>query len=108
MDHSNISRFHNPPFFIESRSGKENIVDLPLTRLLTGIDEGNMLLVNRACLTICVSFIFVIVQHLNFITFLQEYSTVAPALTCLIRVHLSRSSPFYVQLKVSKLLLRLN
>lgn len=87
VHHSNVGRFNYPALLIESWRSKKDVVGLPFSRFFTGINEGDMLLVYRTCLSVRIRLIFKIIQHLNFIALLQEYPTITPALTCLLGVN---------------------
>jgi hypothetical protein len=79
---------------IERWSGKNYIIDIPLTGFPERIHEGRVLFINSAGLTIDISLIIVIeiFQYLNFVKTMQEDSTVTTHL--FLSAYISRMHTF--------------
>ena len=84
LNHRKITRSHLHPILIKNRRRENDVIALPLPWALTGVDQWNVLLVNRSTLTIGISNIVVIIENLNLVFFLEENTAVAPALACAI------------------------
>src|SRR5437867_13455103 len=80
VQNSDSSRTNELTARNEDRSAEDDVVSLPLTRWATGIHQRWVLAVNRGSLSICVRFVVVGVQHLNFIFPHQKHAAVAPLL----------------------------
>jgi len=65
----------------KGRSGVDNVIYIPLTRLLHGIYQRTCLLINARCLAVGIGLILIIIEYLNFIHPLQENPAVASRLT---------------------------
>src|SRR6056297_2125797 len=85
-------------FIVEAWSGVNNVVSLPLARFFAGIYKRCMLFVHTAGLAVSVSAVVVIVEHLHFVTSLQENSAVAAPLA--FANYFRRSTPLNVKLNI--------
>src|SRR5216684_2203445 len=65
---------------IEARAVENDVVGLPLRWRARGVHEGRELAVDRGCLAVGVSFIFVGVEDLHFVEAVQEDAAVAAVL----------------------------
>ena len=102
LDNRNTRRNTISTVFLEDRSGIDNIVNIPFTRLAHGICQRRRLFVDAAGLSVHVCLVVIAIQHLDFIHVLQEDAAVAASLACAGDVF--RYAPFDMQLEVLEFL----
>jgi hypothetical protein len=66
--------------WIEARAMKNNIVGLPFPGLPRGIHQRRILPINRRGFTVCIGYVLVRIENLDFIESLQKDAAVAPIL----------------------------
>ena len=82
LDNRNTRRNTISTVFLEDRSGIDNIVNIPFTRLAHGICQRRRLFVDASGLSVHVGFVVIAIQNLDFIHVLQEDAAVAASLAC--------------------------
>ena len=88
------------------RSGKDDVVNLPLARGQRGIHQRRVLAIDRACGTVGIRGVVEAIQHLNFVFAVQEHAAVAAALAVAMRW--SRRGPFDMKLEVAEVIFGVN
>ena len=91
---------------LEQWTPKDNVVSLPFTRSVQGIDQWWIDAVDGRSKAIGISWVLIIIQHLHFHLPHQEDTAVTTPLA--IAFHLTRRTPFEVKLAVSELFLAAN
>ncbi len=91
-------------FRAENRSREDNVVSLPFSGLLHGVDIRRKLLIDRTALTFVISGIFIGIKNLEFIVIHEEDTAVAASLSLSIGVGDGRAREFEVELAAAELL----
>src|SRR5438477_10327781 len=104
MNDGEVRRRHDLAIFIHSRSAKENVIALPLTRFAARVHQRDMLFVNACRLSIRVSAIVVRVEDLNLVVSLKKYAAVPSLLS--FAFDFCGSAPLDVKLTITKRALR--
>lgn len=106
MQHGESRSAGNLACGVKKWAVENNVITLPLAWLATNVDQGFFPAIERACLSIGVGRVFIVIEDLYLVVTHQKDAAVAT--TLIISLDLGWGRPLKVNLAGSKFLFRLN